>query len=134
MQASHRPAHRPARPEIVEHDDYLEVLLVPGPGTPRSKQARIDAVAALASERGKDRVLVVCEDPGSHLERDEAYWLGDTLGRRLAQVRTAIAITARPVDYLDDYSARVARERGAAVRYFDTITGARRWLLQTDPG
>lgn len=131
MRMQHVSGSQPVKPvaPVFERDGYVEVHMLPGSRAAASEQARVDQIAAIVARHSAVRVLVVCEDPDSRLERDEAYWLGDSIARRLSQVRTAIAITARPLDEGDDFSARIARDRGAVVRYFDDVGAAERWLL-----
>lgn len=130
------PDSQPAKgvAPVFERDGYLEVHMLPGSRAAASEQARVDQIAAIVAQHDAKRVLVVCEDPDSHLERAEAYWFGDSIARRLAHVRIAIAVTARPLDEGDEFGARVARDRGAVIRYFDDVGAATRWIMDERVG
>lgn len=118
-----------ARPVIVEYRDHLEIRLSVQRTCPRHREGCVALVAPLVRARGVQRLLVVCTDPSDTIDRIEAYWTGEALARLLANVRVAIAVPLRPVDYLEDFAATVARQRGGEVRYFGDVDAARRWLL-----
>ncbi|HET7842659.1 MAG TPA: hypothetical protein VFL14_00800 [Xanthomonadales bacterium] len=122
------------RPVLVEHHDHLEVRLSVQRTCPRHREGCVAMLAPLVRARSASRLLVVCTDPSDTIDRVEAYWTGDAIARLLADVRIAIAVTRRPVDYLEDFAAMVARERGTDVRYFEDVEVARRWLLDRHAG
>lgn len=119
------------RPVLVEHPDYLEVRLSVQRTCPRHREGCVALLAPVVRARDVKRLLVVCVDREDTIDRVEAYWTGEAIARLLTGVRIAIAVTRRPVDYLEDFAAGVARGRGTDVRYFDDVDQATRWLLGT---
>jgi hypothetical protein len=119
-----------SRPVIVSHPDYLEVRLSVQRTCPKSREGCVELLAPIVRARNATRVLVVCVDPMDTIDRVEAYWTGEAIARLLMGVRIAIAVQHRPVAYLEDFAANIARERGADVRYFDDPAIALRWLRE----
>jgi hypothetical protein len=120
---------RSDRPTIVAHADFLEVRISVQRTCPKHREGCVELLAPIVRARGATRVLVVCLDPMDTIDRVEAYWTGEAIARLLRGVRIAIAVQQRPVAYLEDFAANIARERGADVRYFDDPVIAARWLL-----
>lgn len=121
-----------SRPVIVAHPDHLEVRISVQRTCPQHREGCVELLAPIVRARNAARVLVVCLDPMDTIDRVEAYWTGEAIARLLVGVRLAIAVQHRPVAYLEDFAANIARERGADVRYFDDPEIARRWLLAED--
>ena len=120
---------RDDRPVIISHPDHLEVRLSVRRTCPRHREGCVALIAPVVRAHHASRLLVVCMDPEDTIDRVEAYWTGEAIARLLAGVRVAIAIVHRPVAYLEDFAASIARDRGADVRYFDDAAMATRWLL-----
>lgn len=125
-----RDTGQPDRPVLVAHPGYLEVRLSVQRTCPRNHEGCLRLIAPLVHEHGARRLLLVCTDPTDTLDRVAAYWTGEAIARLLASVRVAIAVIRRPIDYLEDFAAIVARQRGSDVRYFDNLDEAVRWLRQ----
>lgn len=124
------PGHEPERPVIVSHDGWLEVRLSVERTCAGNREGCVQLLAPVVRQRGVDRVLVVCTDAADKIDRIEAYWTGEAIARLMSGVRLAIAVTRRSVDYLEDFAAGIARERGCEVRYFNDRDAALRWLLE----
>lgn len=134
MSAMHEPKptpghEQPQRPVIVPHDGWLEVRLSVERTCAGNREGCVQLLAPIVRQHGVDRVLVVCTDAVDNIDRIEAYWTGEAIARLLSGVRLAIAVTRRSVDYLEDFAAGIARDRGSDVRYFGDLDAAKRWLL-----
>mgnify|MGYP000090061096 CR=1 FL=1 len=119
----------PQRPVLVAHDGWLEVRLSVERTCAGNREGCVQLLAPIVRQHGVDRLLVVCTDSVDTIDRIEAYWTGEAIARLLSGVRIAIAVTRRSVDYLEDFAAGIARERGGDVRYFNDLDAAKRWLL-----
>ncbi len=116
--------------DVSERDGYLELVVHPETLEVMGKTDLVTLIAPVVRETGSTRLLVVCEVPEVHLSGGfEAYKLGESLGRALTDVRTAIVIPGRPIEPLEDFAAHVAEQHGADVHYFTELDGATRWLL-----
>src|SRR3954466_12058271 len=113
------------RTHIVDRGTHLEVSLsAEGFG----KENFVDALAAARKTFGLKPILVVCTDPGDEIQTARAYDVGVEMSVKLPLARIAIALTRRKTSSADHFTELVAENRGAMVRYFDSVEQAKSWL------
>lgn len=116
--------------DVTDRDGYLELVIHRETLAEMGKADIVTLITPVIRVKGTTRLLVICEAPEVHLGGGfEAWKLGDSLGRSLTDVRTAIVIPGRPIEPLEDFAAHVAEQHGADVHYFTELDGATRWLL-----
>jgi hypothetical protein len=112
--------------EITDRGNHLEVLTAAA--TLRG-EAFVDVLARASARYGIKPVLVLCDDPHSDVSLEDAYRIGTEIAARLPARRVAIALRGRRASEADRFIELVAVNRGADVRYFESVSAARRWLL-----
>jgi len=113
------------QPRIEDHGSHLEAsLTAQGFG----HASFVDVLAAAARRFGRKPILVICDDPGDTIAAMRAYDIGVELSAKLPSSRIAIALTRRKSSSADRLTELVAENRGAAVRYFESVELARAWL------
>jgi hypothetical protein len=111
------------QPRIEDRGSHLEVSLsARGFG----QENFADVLAAAAKRFGPKPILVICDDPGDAIGAARAYDV--ELSARLPLSRIAIALTRRKSTSADRLTELVAENRGAAVRYFESVELAKSWL------
>lgn len=112
---------------ILDRGLYIEVSL----GVREFGEASfIDVLAAASNRFGAKPILLVCDDPAEAIDMTHAYNVGVELSARLPFRRIAIALRGRKSSSADRFTEVVAENRGAAVRYFESVHLARMWLSQ----
>ena len=113
------------QPRVEDRGSHLEISLsARGFG-----QANFVDILAAASKRfGPKPILVICTDPGDEIGTARAYDVGVELAAKLPFSRIAIALTRRKSSTVDRFTELVAENRGAVVRYFESVEQARSWL------
>ena len=113
------------QPRIEDRGSHLEVSL----------SARgfghadfVDVLAAASKRYGSKPILVICADPGDEIGATRAYDVGVELAAKLPFSRIAIALTRRKSSAADRFTELVAENRGAVVRYFESVALAKSWL------
>jgi hypothetical protein len=113
------------QPRIEDRGSHLEVSLsARGFG----QENFADVLAAAAKRFGPKPILVICDDPGDAIGSARAYDVGVELSARLPLSRIAIALTRRKSTSADRLTELVAENRGATVRYFESVELAKAWL------
>ncbi len=113
------------QPHIEDRGSHLEVSLSPqGFGQTNF----VDVLAAARKRFGRKPILVICSDPGDSIGTARAYDVGVELSAKLPFSRIAIALTRRKSSSAERFTELVAENRGAMVRYFDTMELAKSWL------
>jgi hypothetical protein len=113
------------QPHIEDRGSHLEVSL----SAQGFEQANfVDILAAARRRFGSKPILVICSDPGDAIGTARAYDVGVELSATLPFSRIAIALTRRKSSSADHFTELVAQNRGAQVRYFDTVELAKSWL------
>ena len=113
------------KPNIEDRGSHLEVSLsAQGFG----QENFVDVLAAASKRFGRKPILVICADPGDAIGTGRAYDVGVELSAKLPSSRIAIALTRRKSSMADRFTEVVAENRGAAVRYFESVEQAKSWL------
>jgi len=112
--------------EINDRGNHLEVLTAAA--TLRG-EGFVEVLARASSRYGIKPVLVVCDDPYSDVSLEDAYGIGIEIAARLPARRVAIALRGRRASETDRFIELVAANRGGDVRYFESVSAARSWLL-----
>ena len=110
---------------ITDRGSYIEVMIgvaaLCGAGF-------VDFLASVRAQLGTKPLLVICEDPSSHVSVRDAYRIGVEISQRLPLQRVAIALRGRKASEAERFTELVAANRGAAMRYFDDVAAAKAWL------
>jgi|SRR3954463_3633755 hypothetical protein len=110
---------------IDDRGTHLEVSLAAhGFGQPNF----VDVLVAARERFGMKPILVVCTDPEDAIGTARAYEVGVEMSAKLPLARIAIALTRRKTSSAEHFTELVAQNRGATVRYFDSVELAKSWL------
>ena len=88
----------------------------------------VDMLVAATRRFGTKPILVICDDPTEAVNMTDAYKVGVELSAQLPFRRIAIALRGRKSSSADRFTELVAENRGAEVRYFESVQLAKAWL------
>lgn len=112
-------------PFIEDRGSHLEVSLsAQGLG----QEAYVDVLVAASKRFGPKPILVICECSSDAIGMARAYDVGVEVSAKLPLSRIAIALMQRRSSSADRFTELVAENRGAAVRYFESVEPAKSWL------
>lgn len=118
--------HDDSSPHIADRGSHIEVALA---ARDLVQASFVDVLVAASNRFGPKPLLVICDDPRQTIETTRAYSIGVELSTRLPLRRIAIALTGRKSSGADRFTELVAQNRGAEVRYFESVELARAWLV-----
>ena len=112
-------------PRIEDRGSHLEVSLS---ASGFGHASFDDVLAAVSKLYGAKPILLICDDTSDVIGTGRAYDIGVELSMKLPLGRIAIALTGRKSSTADRFTELVAENRGAQVRYFESVERAKAWL------
>lgn len=112
-------------PRIEDRGSHLEVSLS---ASGFGHVGFVDVLAAVSKLYGAKPILLICDDTSDVIGSARAYDIGVELSIKLPLGRIAIALTVRKSSTADRFIELVAENRGAQVRYFESVARAKAWL------
>jgi len=112
-------------PRIEDRGSHLEISLS---ASGFGHVSFVDVLAAASRLYGAKPILLICNDSSDIIGAGRAYDIGVELSMKLPLGRVAIALTGRKSSTADRFTELVAENRGAQVRYFESVERAKAWL------
>jgi hypothetical protein len=118
--------HDDSRPQVYDRGSHIEIALS---ARDLVQSSFVEILAAASKRFGPKPLLVICDDPTETIDMTQAYRIGVELSTELPLRRIAIALTGRKSSSANRFTELVAENRGAQVRYFESLEPARAWLV-----